>query len=63
MQICREEDTAYMMSTSLPTKYLTTEDENSASLPLVIEKVNFVSVIKPEITQINELLPKLEFEA
>ena len=30
MQICREEDRAYMMSTSLPTKYLTTEDENSA---------------------------------
>ena len=32
-------------------------------LPLVIEQVNFVSVIKPEITHINELLPKLDFEA
>ena len=30
MQICREIDRAYMMSTSLPTKYLTTEDDNSA---------------------------------
>ena len=29
MQICREVDRAYVMSTSLPTKYLTTEDENS----------------------------------
>ena len=29
MQICRV-DRAYIMSTSLPTKYLTTEDENNA---------------------------------
>ena len=40
-----------MMSTCLPTKYLTTEDENSAiKLPFVVEQVNFVSVIEPEIT-------------
>ena len=32
-------------------------------LPLVIEQVNFISVIEPEITQTDELLPKLDFEA
>ena len=51
MQIYREVDMAYMMSTSYLQNILQLKVKiMQFKLPLLIEQVNFVSVIEPEIT-------------